>query len=155
MNPQQHLVAKALTYAGTLPLVATSCGRMLAWISTADTLHFATTYSAVIISFLAGIHWACYLFFRERCPRNLLFTSNLVALLAWLCLLVNNLPWQILLHILLFLYLLVLDFRLSEAGVLPAWFYLLRRNATAIVVLSLSIIILLELQGTTPVMGLM
>jgi SAM-dependent methyltransferase len=97
------------------------------------------TYSAIIIAFLAGIHWACFLFFANTCPRPLLLTSNLVALLAWLGLLAPQAPWSMLLHILCFLYLLVLDHRLQQAGILPAWFYRLRCRATSIVVLSLGI----------------
>ena len=141
MNTKHHSMAGALTYAGTLLLVTTSGGLMLGLISPAGAVHIATIYSAIIISFIAGIHWACFLFFSERCPRNLLLASNIVALLAWLSLLADETPWQILLQILCFLYLLALDFMLKKAAILPTWFYRLRCHATLIVVLSLSIML--------------
>lgn len=140
MHHRPNIMANVLTYAGTLPLLAFACALLLVPIMHHDAVFFATTYSAIIISFLAGIHWACYIFFAAQCPRNLLLTSNAVALLAWLSLLVQHQPSVALLHILCFLYLFILDIRLCKAGVLPAWFYRLRRNATAIVVILLSII---------------
>jgi len=139
MKQRATVCAKILTYGGTIPLIA--CGVFIAVpLSGIDSTLLAKTYSAVIISFLSGIHWACYLFFAERCPRNLLLTSNAVALLAWQSLLVHHHPWEFLQQILCFVYLLMLDYRLREAGILPPWFYTLRRNATVIVVVSLSIL---------------
>ena len=136
-----HRLAQLLTYAGTLPLVIAAVEAVAGRLPLSDVVWVASTYSAIIISFLAGIHWACYLFFAERCPRNLLITSNVVALLAWTSLLAQHEPWPLFLQILCFLYVLILDYKLREVALLPSWFYTLRRNATAIVVLSLSIII--------------
>jgi len=140
-QPLNHRTAQLLTYAGTLPLVIAAVGLAVGQLPSSDVLWMASTYSAIIISFLAGIHWACHLFFSDRCPRNLLLTSNTIALLAWLSLLVpQHQPWQVLLQILCFLYLLILDYKLSVAGILPPWFYSLRLNATMIVVLALCIL---------------
>jgi hypothetical protein len=141
MSPSNQLTAKLLTYVGTLPLVIAAVELVVGRLQPSDVVWMASTYSAIILSFLAGIHWACYLFFAQTCPRNLLLTSNAVALLAWLSLLVpQHQPWQILLQILCFLYVLTLDCKLHKAEILPTWFYILRRNATVIVVLSISII---------------
>jgi hypothetical protein len=140
MNITHQRTARLLTYAGTLPLVITSVELVFGRASLSDAVWIATTYSAIILSFLAGIHWACSLFFAAKCPRNLLLTSNAVAVLAWLSLLVHHQPWQMMLQILCFLYLLVLDYKLSIAGILPPWFYTLRRNATVVVVLALCMI---------------
>jgi Protein of unknown function (DUF3429) len=139
MNQGAIGVAKSLTYAGTLPFIACAMGVIIPSAG-ADGRAIVMNYGAVIISFLCGIHWACYLFFAERCPRNLLLTSNIVALLACLSLLVHANPLALLLQTLCFLYLLVLDYKLCEVGILSPWFYTLRRNATVIVVVSLSII---------------
>lgn len=137
-QPFHHRTAQLLTYAGTLPLIIAAVELVVGRLPSSDVVWMASTYSAIIISFLAGIHWAYHLFFSDRCPRNLLLTSNTVALLAWVSLLVpQHQPWQILLQILCFLYLLILDYKLSLAGILPPWFYSLRRNATVIVVLAL------------------
>jgi hypothetical protein len=139
-HPPHYRMAKLLTYAGTLPLVIAAVELAFGRLQASDAVWVASTYSAIIISFLAGIHWACYLFFAHACPRNLLLTSNAVALLAWLSLLAEQPPWALLLQIFCFLYVLILDYKLREAAILAPWFYVLRRNATVIVVVSLSII---------------
>jgi hypothetical protein len=136
MNKNQITLAKTLTYSGTLPLIASVIARYLPLAELNSTL-IAETYSAIIISFLCGIHWAIYLFFAEKCPRNLLITSNMVALLAWASLLVRDQSIALLLQALCFLYLLTLDLKLRDAGIVSQWFYQLRRNATVIVVLCL------------------
>lgn len=135
-------LAKWLTYAGTLPVLA---GVLLAYMPIADIdgNQIAKTYSAIIIAFLCGLHWANYFFFSDKCPSNLLIASNVVALLAWVSLLMAHTKIAICLQIACFVYLLVLDKRLQHAGVLPEWFYHLRRNATIIVVCSLVALLVL------------
>lgn len=140
MNQRAITMANTLTYSGTLPLVA-ALAAIVYPMDDVNAAQIAITYSAIIISFLCGIHWAVYLFFSETCPRNLLITSNIVALLAWGALLASNHVLAMLLHALCFLYLLTLDLKLRDEGIYPDWFYRLRRNATIIVVLSLSTII--------------
>ena len=103
-------------------------------------MRFALTYGAIILSFLAGIHWAIYLFFADHCPRNLLLTSNSIALIGWASLGVDLFPVALGLQAICFLYLLILDLKLHRAGLLPTWFFHLRRNATAIVVVCLMIV---------------
>jgi hypothetical protein len=143
------ILANTLTYSGTLPLIGSA---IILYFPVAglDGAFIASTYSAIIISFLCGIHWAAYLFFADRCPRNLLITSNVVALLAWGSLLAANQlaigqltinqVGTTLLQILCFLYLLALDFQLHKAGIFADWFFRLRRNATIIVVICLLIV---------------
>ena len=137
MTHGQQRLAQGLTYAGALPLVLSALALTLGYVSPTDATWLCMTYSAVILSFLSGIHWACYLFFAAQCPRNLLLTSNIVALLAWLSLLAMDSPWAMLLQISCFLYLLVLDAKLHIVGLLPRWFFTLRRNVTTLVVLML------------------
>ena len=139
MHNTKRLLAKTLTYSGTLPLIASAVCIYFP-VNDFDSALIARTYGAIIISFLSGIHWAAYLFFAEKCPRNLLITSNVVALLAWASLLATHPPIAITLQALCFLYLLTLDLKLRDAGILPQWFYSLRRNATIIVVLCLAVI---------------
>jgi len=132
-------LAKILTYSGTLPLVACALS-MFFYPALFDASFFAVCYGAVIISFLSGIHWASYLFYAEKCPRNLLLTSNLTALIAWLSLLLYPSLVSFILQILCFFYLLTLDGKLKNFGILPVWFYILRRNATIIVVVSITML---------------
>lgn len=133
MTSQQKFLTKILTFGGALPFVI---GTILtlskaSWI---DPLHLVQTYSGIIISFLCGIHWAVYLFYSEMCPRNLLLTSNFVALCAWITLLCCQPAVWITTQILCFSYLLILDKTLVQTMVLPVWFYQVRRDATFIVI---------------------
>lgn len=132
----QQTLIKYLTYGGTLPLIICAIADPI--FEPYDARFFAACYGAVIISFLSGIHWAAYLFFSEKCPRNLLLTSNATSLIAWLSLLIYPSWVSFLLQILCFLYLLTLDLKLDRAEILPQWFYRLRLNATFIVVLVIS-----------------
>lgn len=129
-------LAKILTYSGTLPLIVCLV-LIFSPIAGVDSHRVAVTYSAIILSFLCGLHWATFLFFAEKCPHNLLVTSNVVALLAWCSLFVAYREITLIFQALCFLFLLMLDFQLRNTGVLPEWFYHLRRNATIIVVSSL------------------
>jgi hypothetical protein len=142
MKQRDITIANTLTYSGTLPLIGSA---IILYFPVAglDGAFIASTYSAVIISFLCGIHWTAYLFFADRCPRNLLIRSNAVALVAWASLLMTNQMTTTLLQVLCFGYLLALDLKLRDAGILEDWFFRLRRNATVIVVLCLSLIAVL------------
>ena len=135
MQTRNIKLAQGLTYAGTLPLIGLAAAAHLVQNPEAVLL-MATAYAAIIAAFISGIHWAIYMFHDEKCPRNLLLTSNMVALLAWASLLLPG-P-AILVQTLCFLYLLVLDFKLRDAWILPQWFFALRRNATVVVVLALA-----------------
>jgi hypothetical protein len=132
-------LTKILTYSGTLPLVVSALS-MYFHVNGFNTALIATIYSAIIISFLCGIHWAAYLFFADKCPCNLLITSNIIALAAWVSVSFMHSPTSTLLQAFCFLYLLTLDLKLRDTGIILEWFYALRRNATIIVVLCLAII---------------
>jgi hypothetical protein len=141
MKKTEITLAKILTYSGTLPLVVCA-GLMFAPIAGVDANVLAKTYGAIILSFLCGIHWALFLFFSEKCPHPLLITSNVLAILAWCSLLGTHHNMAFALQALCFVIVLALDAKLHRVGVLPEWFYQLRRNATAIVVVCLSVMAL-------------
>ncbi len=133
MKKSDIQLANILTYSGTLPLVACSV-LSLARITVLDSHLLASTYSAVIISFLCGIHWSTFLLLAEKCSVNLLLTSNIFALLAWTSLLFPYQEMTYLFQALCFICLLLIDLKLRNSDVLPEWFFHLRRNATGIVV---------------------
>jgi hypothetical protein len=137
MNKQPHTLAKILTYSGTLPLIGSVLLNQI-HISGIDAQYLGSTYAAIIISFICGIHWATYCFYPDKCSHNLLITSNVIALLAWTSLLIPQNIISISLQILCFLSLLILDTKLLKAGIWPKWFYNLRLNATIIVIFCLS-----------------
>jgi hypothetical protein len=138
MNQKNILVARVLTYTGIMPFI---------FFGMAVALHHGGldyslalfAYGAVIISFLCGIHWAVFLFFSQKCSRNLLFHSNAISLLGWLSVLPVMSYLTFALQILCFLYLLILDLELYRNKVIPLWFFNLRLHATIIVALLLFI----------------
>ena len=137
MKQTNTQLARILTYAGTLPLI-TCVALSFAPIDGIDHKLFASSYSAIILSFLCGIHWAIFLYFSDKFSLNLFITSNLIALLAWCSLLVAHQQIALIFQGLCFLFLLMLDFKLRREDILPEWFYQLRRNATSIVVFCLA-----------------
>lgn len=143
MNLKHQTLAKALTYSGTLPVIGCVFLSLLG-VTNFDAAFIALTYCAVIIAFLSGIHWAAYLFLSQKCPYNLLVISNVFALAAWASLFIPATWMACALQSVYLLCLLYVDRKLHSSGILPTWFYLLRRNATIIVVFSLSILAILE-----------
>lgn len=150
-RPAEAGLAALLTYAGTLPFIACAA---LAWLDAsariaglapADTTlasitlasitlaDIAVAYGAVIASFIAGTHWAARVYRHEVSALPTLVMSNAFALLAWLALLLPQRVWGPVLLIACFAGLLAVDAGLRRGGVLPAWFWPLRRNATLIV----------------------
>jgi len=142
MNSRNVLLAKSLTYSGTLPFILCVISLLMNF-PFMEASFLVRAYASVIISFLCGIHWAIYLFFSDKCPKNLFISSNVVAAIAWLSLITPPYIIFLMLQPICFLYMLFLDFQLCKALILPNWFYNLRRNATIIVILSLSTIIIL------------
>lgn len=151
-RPAEAGLAALLTYAGTLPFIACAA---LAWLDAsariaglapADTTlasitlaDIAVTYGAVIASFIAGTHWAARVYRPEVSALPTLVMSNVFALLAWLALLLPQRVWGLVLLIACFAGLLAVDAGLRRGGVLPAWFWPLRRNATLVVCVMLAL----------------
>jgi hypothetical protein len=132
-NMPHRPLAQGLTYAGTLPLIACAIATWTGWPAGVDPVFVAVAYAAVIASFLAGIHWAAYLFDAQRCKHNLLIASNAIALAAWASVLIGGL-WGCALQVLCFALLFALDAGLHARGVLPTWFFRLRRDASIVVI---------------------
>ncbi len=135
MTPKSIVLAKILTYSGVLPFAA-AIFLMFFPLMNLNPLMIAQTYGSIIVSFLCGIHWAVSIFHEEKSPYNLLIASNLFALLAWASLLTSP-QLGLAIQSLCFISLLLIDLKLKNVGIVPLWFYELRRNATIIVVLSL------------------
>lgn len=136
MNPTQQQTARILTLAGILPFAIGLIGQiwapaLLPWPA------WTAAYGAVIAGFIAGIHWAVYLFKAGQCRVNLLLTSNVLALAAWASLLLPSGPWPFRCLLLVFVALVVLDSRLHASGLIPDWFYKLRLQASTAVSLCL------------------
>lgn len=106
-----------VTYAGALPFVA--CAIMLySGIDTLEGLGSVSNISAIlaliIVSFIAGIHLGTYILYRTQTPKPLFIISNVLALTAWLALLIANLKVAISILIFAFIYLLIVDYFLKR-----------------------------------------
>ncbi|MGQ3891670.1 DUF3429 domain-containing protein [Legionella sp. CNM-4043-24] len=136
MNEKNVLAAQVLTYTGIIPFIFFGMALAL-HVGGFDYRLALFAYGAVIISFLCGIHWAVFLFFSQKCTRNLLFHSNAISLLGWLSVLPVMTYLTFAIQIACFIYLLILDRDLYRSKVIPLWFFRLRVNATTAVALVL------------------
>lgn len=105
-----------------------------------DTL--AGSYGLAIICFLAGAHWATYLLKQADIGLNLFISSNIVFLAAWISFVVADLELALVSQVIAFLYLLFVDYRLVCMSVISNSYFRVRSIATALAVVSLSIILI-------------
>lgn len=137
-------IAWFLAFAGAVPfLVAT--GALFA--SSASSVRVPAiaaivTYSAVILSFLAGIEWG--LAIRDESGTEAtrviaLGLSTVSSLAAWAVLWLPSPAWQIGTALGLFAGVWAADQWMASRGLLPSWFVDLRTAVTALVVLILAV----------------
>ncbi len=124
---------KLLTLSGALPFLGALALPFFP-LAPFDAAHIASTYAALIIAFLSGTQWGLFLVVSGTSPVNLMIQSNLVTLAAWAGLLLLPATGTLVLDALCFAYLLFLDYRLFKSGILPLWYFSLRRLVTLIVV---------------------
>jgi hypothetical protein len=101
----------------------------------------ASSYGLAIICFLAGAHWATYLLRRDDIRTNLFISSNVVFLFVWIAFVVTKIAWVLSAQLVAFIVLLLIDYRLLQTGVLSADYFRVRSIATALAVISLSVIL--------------
>lgn len=126
--------AIALTYLGAVPFILAVAAPLFGMASY-HTAYLVLTYGAVIISFLAGIHWGLFLSHADTARINLLLSSNVIALLAWGSLLLLIPATQFLIQMLCLVAVLLIDRQLHQAQVIADWFLRLRTQVTALVML--------------------
>lgn len=143
-------LASTLTYLGALPFVVCVIGiwfeiRSLPWVV------IMLTYGAIILTFLAGIHWGVAVM-RSGSKgmvvgeeSRLLVWSNVVALCAWGVLLSPNLLISYAVLFLLFIAQWVVDWKMRERVWIPDWFYELRRSASFVAVASFTLVLVFVL----------
>lgn len=127
-------LARMLMYAGLLPFWGCVLVALLPLETGLDLRLILVSYGAVIVSFIAGIHWGIYL--HQEAPVNLFLHSNIAAVLAWVAVL---LPWPFGTPLLVacFIYLLAIDRRLFTCALIDPWFMAMRIRITALVVAAL------------------
>ena len=132
-----------LTLTGASPFVACAALPLagiaeLPFLGSLDAV--AGSYGLAIVCFLAGTHWATYLLKPAAAPVNLFITSNAVFLAVWFSYVLTGLTTALITQIGAFLYLLFVDYRMRQSGLLPKPYFRIRAIATAVAVASLAVI---------------
>lgn len=140
MQRDQRLWAKGLALFGATPFIAAVLAQ-LAGLANDHTTTLSLTYGAIIISFLSGIHWGLYLTHEKARRINLLITSNILAVLAWVTLWLWTPGMQYLVQLACFISLLMIDRRLLADGVIERWFYQLRQQISLLVMVCLLLMV--------------
>ncbi|MGD8978166.1 MAG: DUF3429 domain-containing protein [Gammaproteobacteria bacterium] len=140
MDSDKSKTYPLLAYAGAIPFVLCA---IAPWLGVTDLGRIgsvgsvAASYGLAIVSFMAGILWGICLIGAKPVPGNLFFVSNAVTLAAWFAFLLTPPTVALGVMALLFLYLLMVDARLTRTGALDDRYFRTRRNVTLLVVLSL------------------
>jgi hypothetical protein len=144
-NP--NMLMNTLTYAGALPFIGLMVFEMLSLIFNTElqliTMAFIT-YSVVILSFMGGMHWGIGMTTKGSIAIYLFISSNVTALLAWTCLLLNSNIIALFFLLILFIYQYLIDWHLSKIDVFPVKFISTRKRITCIVAICLCLMILFQ-----------
>ena len=129
-----------LAYSGALPFVF--CAALMALghrhVALAGELPtIINTYSLVIIVFMSGIYWGLYLNGQISQNIYLLIISNIITILSWLAFLLISMPIVLLFYSVMFLILLIIDYKLLEENVITQNYFKTRMTVTSIVIASL------------------
>lgn len=139
MRASNIKLANTLTFLGSIPFLVPATASLLGF-RNAHMHALVLGYGAIIASFLSGMHWGLYLRHAEQTRINLLITSNIVALAAWISLIIPINYWQYALQIACFTLLLVIDHQLTKTQVHAQWFFNLRVWITVVVIAALLIL---------------
>jgi hypothetical protein len=130
-------LTKLLTYSGSIPfilltIIILSGKEYILQINITEALIF---YSAIILSFISGIHFS-YAILKNLSYKSILIVSVTIALFSWLSLLVNIKIGFIIL-IACYVINIIIDRFAYEKKFISKWFFELRRNISIIVILVL------------------
>lgn len=140
MDADKSKTYAMLAYAGAIPFVlcAIALSLGISDLGRIGSVKFvAASYGLTIVSFMAGVLWGIYLIGAQPIPANLFLVSNAVTIAAWFAFLLTPPTVALGVMALLFLYLLLVDARLTRTGVLDDRYFRTRRNVTLLVVLAL------------------
>jgi len=127
-------LTKILTYSGSIPFL------FLTYLGFSKATNFLTldisliliSYGAIILSFISGMHFS-YSILQDKNSNRLLIISNVVAIISWLCLLIN---FKLALVVMIIGYVLnlIIDFVSYKNLVIERWFFNLRLRISLIVI---------------------
>ena len=136
-HTQNNIIMCCLIYAGAIPFIIPTVLIYFPHLISSKAIPWAwysSSYAAIILTFLAGKHWGIALGERKTLGLFLLFSSNIIALLAWFALLVGG-KWQYPIFIGGFCIQLIIDTCLEKINVISRW-YLSQRILITIVVIA-------------------
>ncbi len=133
-----------LTLSGALPFIAAAAGAFVLPLEHhARLLYAASTYAAIILSFLGGIQWGLAVALSEAAPRSartLFMISVTISLAGWCLLFIEPASLRLACAAGLFVCVWAVDGLLRLQSLIPAWFFRLRGLATVLVVGALLIL---------------
>ena len=139
MNIDKITLTKLLTYAGSIPFIFLTILNLKGTqiIYGADVKQALIAYAAIILSFVAAIHFA-YGIMQDQYANSFLIKSNIIALAAWVALLIE---FQLAIFIILtgFIITTFIDICAFKKSVNPEWFFKLRMRISIIVIICLSL----------------
>lgn len=126
-----------LTFLGVLPFYISAIIYFM--VSKEYGFLLLISYSAIITSFIAGIHFA-YSIKGNGLSNTLIILSNLLALASWSSIILNYIIGLIV-QFSIFSFLLFVDSKLFSMNIIPEWFYSLRIKVTCLVIFPILIMI--------------
>ena len=133
-----------LSYAGAIPFILCPIylyfnlkpliGLSFSWLFTAKTL---STYSLIIICFLAGSHWGQHLNIGQPESTYLAISSNIIVVCLWLSALVFSLKPLFFIFVAGLTILLLIDYLLLQRKRISSHYFKTRFQVTTIAIISL------------------
>ena len=135
----RNKIARLLTYAGATPFI------LLSFLAVVDINYLFDKsissifilYAAIILSFVSGMQFA-YALLQHNRSKQLLVTSNIIALVAWLAVLINF-KLGLCLLIIGYIITLYIDSVAYRWGIIKKWFWQLRFRISFIVIFFLAV----------------
>lgn len=124
--------ARWLGYAGLLPFICLPLGHWLGILNPAAALPAFLQYSAVILSFLGGVHWTFGTYLGRDNRQTAI--AMLPSIIAWLALVLLSPTLALVVLPLAYLALLVYDFKVLQDA--PGGYLALRTQLTLVAVIS-------------------
>ena len=134
---KKEQLVKILTYSGSLPFIFLTCFRFcgLSQFFTIDTSLILISYGAIILTFISGMHFS-YAILQNKINTRLLIASNIMAIISWLCLLIN---FKLALVVMItgFISNFIIDLVSYKNSIIEKWFFNLRLKISLIVIFCL------------------
>ncbi len=136
---KKEYLAKILTYSGSLPFILST---YLIFFDadkffTIDISIILISYAAIILSFISGMHFS-YAILQDKISNRLLILSNVMAIIAWICLLIN-LKLALVFMMAGYISSLIIDFVSYRNLVIKKWFFNLRLRISLIIIFFLAL----------------